>query len=178
MVDTLKQLLVHQFEAAFCMLGICIHRCPEDSWNAPVGNLAFCQVVFHALFFTDFYLGENELAFRQQAFHRDHADFFRDYEELEDRKQQLLYDRQSIKEYLQYCREKAIHAVSAETQDSLQGSCGFPRRGFSRAELYVYNLRHIQHHAAQLSLRLRIDAQQDIPWVGSGWSSALVGEVH
>jgi hypothetical protein len=47
--------------------------------------------------------------------------------------------------------------------------CGFARRTFSRAELYAYNTRHIQHHAAQLSLRLRIDAGVDIPWIGLGW---------
>jgi hypothetical protein len=42
----------------------------------------------------------------------------------------------------------------------------------SRAELYVYNLRHIQHHAAQLSLRLRLDHGVNIAWVGSGWREA------
>ena len=31
--------------------------------------------------------------------------------------------------------------------------------------------RHIQHHVAQLSLRLRIDADLEMPWVGSGWGA-------
>ena len=38
-----------------------------------------------------------------------------------------------------------------------------------RAELHVYSIRHIQHHAAQLSLRLRLDAGVAIPWIGVGW---------
>ena len=38
----------------------------------------------------------------------------------------------------------------------------------TRAELYVLNLRHIQHHAAQLSLRLRVDADAATPWISSG----------
>ncbi|MEX2141167.1 MAG: DinB family protein [Pirellulales bacterium] len=169
MLDTFKELIGHQFEAAFCALNACVERCPEAAWNAPVANLAFCQVAFHTLFFADFYLGQNEDAFRQQPFHREHALFFRDYEELEDRKQQLLYDRPSITVYLQHCRQKAAQVIAAETTESLTVLAGFPWLKFSRAELHVYNIRHIQHHAAQLSLRLRIDFNADLPWCRSGW---------
>jgi hypothetical protein len=34
--------------------------------------------------------------------------------------------------------------------------------------LQIYNIRHIQHHAAQLIERVREDAGIAIPWVGSG----------
>jgi hypothetical protein len=70
---------------------------------------------------------------------------------------------------MEHCRKKASAVIASETSDTLSAPCGFERRGFSRAELHVYNIRHIQHHAAQLSLRLRLDAKQDIPWIGSGW---------
>ncbi len=169
MLNTFKQPIANQYEAALCMLSVCIDRCPEDAWNAPVANLKVCQVAFHTLFFTDFYLGPNADALRRQPFHRDHAPFFRDYEELEDRAQVLLYDKSSIKTYLQHCREKATDVVAAETAKSLAGPSGFERKTFSRAELHVLNIRHIQHHTAQLSLRLRLDSHQDIPWIGSGW---------
>lgn len=169
MLDTYKELIGNQFEAALCTLSACIERCAESDWNSPVGNLKFCQVAFHALFYADFYLGPNSDDFRRQSFHREHADFFRDYEEFEDRVQVLLYDKPTIKTYLDFCRQKAADVIAAETAESLGGPSGFARRTFSRAELHVYNLRHIQHHAAQLSLRLRLDSQQDIPWIGSGW---------
>jgi hypothetical protein len=45
---------------------------------------------------------------------------------------------------------------------------------FSRAELHVYNIRHIHHHAAQLSLRLRLDTGRGVDWVGSGWREAAL----
>ncbi len=169
MLDTFKQLLANQFEAALCTLGLCIDRCPVATWNAPVGNLAFCQVAFHTLFFADYYRGQSEDSFRQQPFHLDNADLFRDYEELQPRQQRLLYDQPSIKAYVGHCRAKGGAAIGAESADSLSGPCGFARKSFFRAELYVYNIRHIQHHAAQLSLRLRLDADVSIPWVGSGW---------
>jgi hypothetical protein len=169
MLDTFKQLVANQYEATLCMLSICLDRCPEAAWEAPVANLKFCQVAFHALFFTDFYLGSNADDLRRQTFHRDHESFFRDYEELEDRVQVLLYDKLSIKSYLQHCRQKAADVIAGETAASLAGPSGFERRMYSRAELHVCNIRHIQHHVAQLSLRLRLDFYQDIPWIGSSW---------
>ena len=172
MLDTLKTLLANQFDAALCTLELCIARCPDAAWDAPVANLKFCQVAFHTLFFADAYLGpsDDEDAFRAQPFHRAHAAFFRDYEEFEDRAQTLLYDRPTVRRYVEHCRAKAAAALASETAESLSTPAAFARRSFSRAELYVYNTRHVQHHAAaQLSLRLRLDHGIDIPWVGSGW---------
>ena len=169
MLDLFKQLLVDQFEAALCTLNACVDRCPDAMWNAPVGNLAFCQAAFHAVFYADLYLGHNEEEVRRQPFHLAHEQVFRDYEELEKRRQQLFYDRPFIQSYVEHCRDKARAAVTAETEASLAGPSGFPWLKFPRGELYVYNIRHIQHHAAQLSLRLRLDAAEQIPWFGSGW---------
>lgn len=169
MLDTFQSLLANQFEASFCMLCACLDRCPESSWNAPVANHKFCQAAFHTLFYADFYLSPSENDFRTQPFHLEHAEFFRDYEEFESRPPIHLYDRPAIKTYLDHCRAKAKAIVPAETAESLTAKAAFTRRDISRAELHVYNIRHIQHHIAQLSLRLRLDHQIDIPWVGSGW---------
>ena len=169
MLDTFKELIANQFEAALCTLDTCIERCPETVWDAKIGQYPFNQVAFHTLFFTDYYLGRDAEALRAQQFHRDHPEFFDDYEQLEYREPVGVYDRPSIKKYLAHCRRKASEVLPAETADSLGGPSGFARRNFSRAELHVLNIRHIQHHSAQLSLRLRIEADLQIPWVGSGW---------
>lgn len=169
MIDTFKELTANQFEAALCMLNACIDRCPDGSWNSRVANNKFCQVVFHTLFYTDFYLGQDEGSFRRQPFHLTNAEFFGDYEEFEDRAPILLYDKASVKTYLEHCRNKGSEMLAAESADTLSARSGFKWRNFSRAELHVYNIRHIQHHTAQLSLRLRLDTNEGIPWVGSGW---------
>jgi hypothetical protein len=172
MLDLFRELIANQYEAALCTLNACVDKCPESAWNGKVVNLKFCQAVFHTLFYADYYLGVSEEPFRQQPFHREHADVFRDYEELEDHAPVQLYEKTWIKIYLQFCRAKAIEVARTETTDSLAAPAGFPRKSFSRAELHVYNIRHIQHHAAQLSMRLRIDSQQDVPWFRSGWKDA------
>ena len=168
MLGTLKEALARQFEAAFCTLDACVRAAPLDAWNAPVANLAFCQVAFHTLFFADYYLGPNPEALRGQQFHLDHQASFRDYEELEDRPQRLFYAKPFLEAYLQHCRDKATRTLVAETAETLGGPSWF-KHGVSRVEVHVYNIRHIQHHAAQLSLRLRLDFKVEIPWIGSGW---------
>ena len=57
MLDTYKQVVVNQYEAVLAGLNFCIDRCPDALWNDLVGSQPFCQVVFHALFYGDVYLG-------------------------------------------------------------------------------------------------------------------------
>ena len=169
MVETFKELTSHQFDAALCTLNICVERCPEPAWDARVGSFTFNQVAFHAVFFADFYLEREEASFRRQPFHLDNGHIFRRYEELGDEPPRERYEVASVRSYIDHVRRKAATVFAGETEASLKGPSGFPRRTCSRAELHVYNVRHVQHHAAQLSLRLRLDYQIDIHWVGHAW---------
>ena len=171
MLDTLRELLAHQYEAALSTLNLCIARCPDASWNESVANWRFCQAAFHAVFWTDLYLQPDDDvdALKRQPFHVQHARTFGNYEELEDRPQVLLYGRPFVLSYLGHVRLKAQETIARESADALSGPSGFHWRKCSRAELHVLNIRHIQHHAAQLSLRLRLDAHVEIPWVGHAW---------
>lgn len=144
----LKQLIGSQLDAALSTMNACVRQCPPGVWNARVGNLTFDQVAFHALFYADYYLGPDEASFRGQPFHHEHAATFRDYEEFEDRVQVAHYEAPFLVAYVHHCRAKADEAIAAETEQTLAGRCGFSRRPMSRAELYVYNTRHLQHHAA------------------------------
>lgn len=174
MLDTLKELLTHQYDASLSMLNLSIFRCPDAIWNQRIANWKFCQAAFHVTFFADVYLqpSDDVAALKQQPFHLDHKSDFRDYEELEDREQVLLYEKAFVLKYLQHVRRKAKETIMRESAEVLTGPSGFRRRNCSRAELHVYNIRHIQHHAAQLILRLRIDTDMDIPWVGHAWKDA------
>ena len=169
MLETVKTLLTSQFEASLCTISHCVVKCPDELWNVPVAKYPFCQVAFHVLFFADFYLGTDAESQRQQPFHLAHPNLFGDYEQLQDREPESLYDGSQIEAYLDFCRSKAVATVAAETEQDLCAPAKFARRSFSRAELHVYNIRHVQHHAAQLILRLRLGSDVDIPWIGAGW---------
>lgn len=169
MADLWNDVLLQQYEASLSTLNHCIVKSPEAAWQGQVVNLTFDQAVFHTLFFTDYYLCRWPEDFKQQNYHRQRADFFADYEEMEPRRQVQRYSKQSLDDYLQFCRMKAKEVLIAETAADLAAPCEFPPKTFSRGELHVYNVRHIQHHAAQLIMRLRMDYQADVPWFGSGW---------
>lgn len=170
MIDLFGQLTINQFEATFCTLNACVERCPDALWHERVAAVRFCQVAFHTLFFADYYLGPDAEGFRLQPFHREHSAVFGDYEEFEPRLPVVLYEKAWIGKYLAHCRRKAKEALATETLAELEGPARFQRRNMSRAELHIYNIRHIQHHSAQLILRLRLDSTVDIPWFGSGWT--------
>jgi hypothetical protein len=168
-IETYKRLIAGQFEASLCTIGHCVGKCPNALWDRPVAKYPFCQVAFHTLFFTDFYLGPDAESLRRQPFHLQNSQLFGDYEQLQDREPESLYERSQIEAYLEFCRGKAAATIAAETDETLCAPANFARRIFSRAELHVYSIRHIQHHAAQLIMRLRLDSDIDIPWIGTGW---------
>jgi len=79
----------------------------------------------------------------------------------------IPYAKDVILEYVEICHRKLPEAIASETAESLQGPSGFFWYEVPRAELYLINIRHVQHHAAQMSLYLRKAAGIGIDWVGS-----------
>lgn len=169
MLDAYTDLIAKQFEAAFRMLSEAIDQCSVELWQGPVVELTFDQAAFHTLFFADVYLGNDLPALREQPFHRQHEAVFGEYEELESRRQVQRYERPFVRDYLRHCRDKAACVLAAEDEANLLRESGLDWIAFSRAELHAYNLRHIQHHAAQLSLHLRQQTGDGIHWHSSGW---------
>jgi uncharacterized damage-inducible protein DinB len=55
--------------------------------------------------------------------------------------------------------------MAARSDEDVRRPCGFPRRDLTVAELFLYTMRHVQHHAAQLNLLLRQKTGSATPWV-------------
>ena len=165
MIDPLKQMLAKQFEASLCMLNDCIEKCPPGQWDGLVAKYPFWQVAYHTLCFVDLYLSPDEATFSpRDDFHP------AGLREFDDERPSRQFSQREILDYLALCRRKALDTLSAETAESLWGPSGFPGRPPTRAELHVYNIRHVMHHAGQLSAFLRrVDPSIDPRWVGSGW---------
>jgi uncharacterized damage-inducible protein DinB len=75
------------------------------------------------------------------------------------------YGRDTLVEYADICRARAKATMGAETAASLQGASGFSWLEFSRLELHLYNIRHIQHHTGQLVAALRQSRAATVDWV-------------
>lgn len=154
-----------QYQAALSTLEQCIVDSDADTWTADHLDGPVNRVVFHTLIFTDVYLDWGEDRFRTQEFHIENPQLFQDYEELLDREPRNTYDKDDCVSYLSHCRLKVRQSLPNESIDILIGDSGFPSRQFSRLALHIYNIRHIQHHAAQLGLRRQLAEGSELRWV-------------
>jgi hypothetical protein len=173
MTDHLKHILAAQFEAALCMLRNCIRKCPPEHWDGPthlIAKYCFWQVAYHTLCFVDLYLSPSDAAWRPRTGKGGLHPAGR--AELDEEYPSRRFSQAELLAYLSICRQKMREVLgdtpAAETRKSLEGPSGFRRLRFSRAELHLYNIRHVQHHAGQLGAYLR-RVGVDTPWVKSGW---------
>ena len=156
---TWKKIIWQQFGAAIDMLDNAIHACPDRLWNDRSQQPEFWYTVFHTLFFLDFYLSESEEGFMPPApFTLDELD-----------PAGILpphpYTKNELQSYLEYGRRKCRAKIDALTHEQVSQQCGSIRPEVTVAELLLYNMRHVQHHAAQLNLILRQTTDSAPRWV-------------
>ena len=58
--------------------------------------------------------------------------------------------------------------MAGMTEEWVANPCPFDYRAMSNGELLLYNMRHVQHHAAQLNMRLRQATDSAPLWVSKG----------
>jgi len=171
MIELVKQTLLGQYEAALAMTKLRIEACPDEHWETKVGEGTIKQDAYHLLFWANYYLTEHESKFVPNEFNERGGDEF----------QPVISEGLSKADtlaFIEKTHENIITSLERETEGTLHGDSGFPsvfrRRPLSRLELHIYNIRHIQHHMAQMSLALRKLSDANglglkLPWVGTGW---------
>jgi hypothetical protein len=156
---TLKTIIWQQFGASIEMLENAMQACPESLWGDRSQRPEFWYVAFHTLFYLDLYLSETNIGFAPPApFTLDEMD---ERGLLPDR----VYTKVELQNYLAHGREKCRATIAAMTQEMANRRCGFDWLDISVAESLLYNMRHVQHHAAQLNLILRQKVDSAPRWV-------------
>ncbi len=142
-----------QFGAAIDMLENALRSCPDELWEATLWNepsqpafASFCYLSYHTLFWLDLYLSGTVEGFAPPA------PFTLD--ELEAGKLPPTFTRDEILGYLAFARQKCQATIAALTDVQARRICRFGRDGVPFTELLLYNLRHVQEHAAQLNMYL------------------------
>jgi uncharacterized damage-inducible protein DinB len=153
--------LYSQFGAANQMLENAIDACPDELWGDERQPPAFGYLVYHTLFYLDYYLADSVAGFEPPA------PFGRGELDPSGVMPERVYSRSEMREYLEHGRRRCRRALEAMTEESAREPCGFPRKAMSRFELHIYNLRHVQHHAAQLNLILRQRTHSAPGWVSA-----------
>lgn len=164
-----ETVLKSQYHAALRTLRLAIEKCPDKIWNESTDDcVPFWRVVYHALFYAHFYLQQDQQQFRPWSRHRDEAQFLSHLPWEGNRLPKACepYSRNEILEYWNACDDMIDPGVDALDLSAAQ--CGFPWYQMGTFEHQIVNIRHIQHHAAALSTRLRRSSGIAVEWVAKG----------
>jgi hypothetical protein len=161
-----KAILKSQYSAALAMLEQAIDRCPDTLWTSGDHPNPFWHVAYHAIFITHMYLQPDEAAFRPWENHREDYQFLGPLPWPPHRLPNIQepYTKAQVLEYLQTCKAMVDAAVDNLNLDAPES--GFWWYKMSKLEHQLVNLRHLQHHTAQLVDRLRQHAGVGVDWVG------------
>lgn len=177
MDPTVKNSLLRQFGAAINMLENAIRACPDELWRGRLwinpaerpGYSEFWYLAFHTLFWLDLYLSGSVEGFVPPApFTRDELD-----------PAGLLpgrpYTKYELQTYLEHCRRKCQGTIEDLTEERARRRCQFAWGEVSFVELLLYNMRHVQEHATQLSLLIGQKTGSAPGWVGMAGSTGAEG---
>lgn len=154
-----KALTWRQFGAAIDMIENAIAACPDDLWNDRSRQPQFWYIVYHTLFFLDLYSSDSVDGFAPPP--------PIGMEELDEdgKMPERPYTKDEMRTYLEHGRRKARERIENMTEEKARQRCGIEWHDISEAEMFLYNMRHVQHHAGQLNLILRQVTDSAPKWV-------------
>ncbi len=168
MDDQWKAVLWRQFGAAIDMLENAVAACPDPLWDDRAQHPPFWHVAYHTLFYLDLYLSESEASFRPPPFHRENANFLGDmpFPPYHVDTPEVACTKDQIRGYLEQGRNKCRTVIAGITAATATERSPFPWLDMTNGDVLLYNMRHVQHHAAQLNLMLRHGGIGAPDWVG------------
>lgn len=162
-----------QFGAAIDKLDTAMMVCPDSLWRQPVWNdpsvpsarMEFWYVAYHTLFWLDLYLFGSEEGFAPPA-----PFTLIEQDDATGPLPERPYSRDELRGYLAAVRQKCRNVIEGMTDELARQlvTFGWMEEGevVSYFELQLYSMRHVQEHAAQLSLLLGqhgVEADFDLP---------------
>jgi hypothetical protein len=168
MTSLLKEILWLQFGAAIETLQNALNACPEDRWQAhlwraPEGRPEFTEfwyVAYHAIFWLDYYCSESAEGFTAPP------PFTLSEFDSDGAVPERVYTKQELQTYLEYARTKCRTKIEGLTDENEPQQVRNNWRVKTVAELLLYNMRHVQEHAAHLNMLLGQQTDSAPGWVG------------
>src|SRR5688572_6336079 len=163
----LRAALKEQLHAGLNMLRQCVEKCPDDLWTSGSHPRPYWRIAFHAAFFTQLYLGQNEAAFQKwPGCREDSHRLWDDPANLEPYELPAEFEPYRQKEMVSYIAFiDGLVDPTLETLDLDSAETGFRwYENMSKLSHELMNLRHIQGHVGQLS-ELLMARGIDIDWI-------------
>ena len=143
------------------MLENALLACPDELWSDRSRRPEFWYVVYHSLFWLDLYLSGSIEGFAPPV------PYTLDETDPAGLLPERVYTKDEMQTYLEHGREKCRATVEALTDEKIRARCVFSWGEMCFGELLLDNMRHVQHHAAQLNLILRQVTDSAPGWVAT-----------
>ncbi len=167
--QAINTILTSQYKAALQMLSHAIAKIPNDEWNTEEYDNPNWQIAYHAINFTKLYLCANMESFTSWENAIPGAESLGGSSSWENATSEVPLNRFHTKqELLGYITDIRQNLESDVAALPLQENSGFEWYPYSRMELHLNNIRHIQHHTAQLIERLKAKGITGFPWAIDG----------
>jgi len=163
MINSIKENLWKQFGASIDMLSNAIEQWPEDAFNI---NKRIFYLSYHTLVFLDYYLTLPPKDFKSPLPFTVKEE--KPYEAVDDVVPDRFYSKAELLQYLKHSHDKCFKLIDSLTEEKLKERFVEEEEGgknFPIFEILLYNMRHVQHHAAQLNLLLRQSNLKAPRWV-------------
>jgi hypothetical protein len=163
-----REVIWHQFGAAITTLENALRACPDELWREHLWQeqdnadfAAYWYIAFHTLFWLDFYNSETYASFAPPApFTMSEAD-------IDGVLPERVYTKAELLTYLEYGRAKCRARIASAPDLLAMQQVRSDWDDMTIAGLFMYNMRHVQEHAAQLSLFLGQKIGNAPGWVSS-----------
>jgi len=151
-----NEMLWRQFDKSLGHFGKALRNCPDELWERRVwedepgqwvarGFGTFWYLCYHTLFWLDLYLTGAEEGFTP-------PEPFALVEMEANETLPRTYTRAELLQYFDLCRDRCRETILGMTSDQANRLCRFPWGTLPFAELQLYNMRHVEEHAAQLHM--------------------------
>lgn len=151
--------LKDQYNSTLNMLVQAVEKCPDELWNSPEFLNKFWHISYHALYFADLYTQKSVDEFSPYKICKKDFQFLKNDEINNDNS--IHYTKSEILGYYQYLAKEIPERLD---KTDMEDEAEFYWIPFSKYELNIYNIKHIQHHTGQLFERLR-NNNVDLKWV-------------
>ncbi len=151
-----KETLWKQFGASIDMLENAILLCTDELWD---DEKIFWGIAYHCLFYLDYYLTLEPGGFSPPSPYT--LSEFDPNGAMPER----VYTKEELLSYLQHGRKKCHDLIASMTDEIASSRWINEYKNYSVLEILLYNMRHVQHHAAQLNLLLRQGINNAPRWV-------------
>lgn len=162
---TWKHEIWQQFGAAIDMFDNAVRACPDEIWSDRSRQPEVWYLVFHTLFWLDLYLSGPAEGFAPPA------PFTLDELDPAGLLPERPYTKEELHTYLEHCKRKCRATIEAMTAEEGARRYRFAWGEASFTELLLYNMRHVQHGAAQVNLILRQTGAAVPGWVAQAAST-------